>query len=97
MIRQGSQISNDDVIVLILSKDDIKQQIIPDYDDSKQYPKYEKRVNEIFGMAKQGKFTEIIMTDFWESIEACNNILSSESAKIRKHYQELGERIETIN
>ena len=52
-------------------------------------------VHQIMGMAKQGKFAEIIMDSFWETIDVCNMIsLTCEDESGKTFYEKLGRELE---
>lgn len=97
-IRQGSQIDESSVIILVLDKSDIESQLESYFEDEEFTKKQQtKRINQIFGMAKSGKFTDIVMNDFWESIDTCNNIIEDYDDKTQKYYEDLGVKIEVKN
>ena len=72
------------ISVLTLDSDDIKGHLECN----------ERRVHQIMGMAKEGKFADIIMDSFWETIDACNNILDCEKEFIKTFYEKLGRELE---
>lgn len=69
------------VNVLTLDSDDIKGHLNCN----------DKTVNRILGMAKDGKFSDIIMDDFWLTIETCANALKNYSQSAKEYYEKLGE------
>ena len=46
------------------------------------------------GMAKKGKFADIIMDSFWETIDVCNDILDCEDESGKTFYEKLGRELE---
>ena len=73
--------------VLTLDSEDIKERLNCD----------ERRIHQIMGMARAGKFTDMIMESFWQTIDACNDILESEDESGKTCYENLGKELESNN
>ena len=50
----------------------------------------EKRMHQIIGMAKNGKFTDAMMEQFWTVIDVFDTILDNESQSYQDAYEQLG-------
>jgi hypothetical protein len=72
------------ISVLTLDSDDIKGHLECN----------ERRAHQIMGMAREGKFAEIIMDSFWETIDVCNDILDCEDESGKTFYEKLGRELE---
>ncbi len=72
------------ISVLTLDSDDIKNRLNCT----------EKRVHQIMGMAYEGKFTDLIIDDFWRTIDACDVTLDTMDEAVTSIFEKLGRNLE---
>ena len=72
------------ISVLTLDGDDIQGHLKCD----------EKRMYQILGMARAGKFSDMIMDSFWMTIDVCDDLLRCEDDSVKACYENLGRELE---